>query len=406
MATVRKIFVEGANGEKVPRWQLSYVDERGKQKRRNFTLKGAADRARVKIEAAKDAGRPTSADPDMTVLTVGRRWADAFEDLVKQGYRERSTLVRYRRHFELHIAPLPVAAIPVGRLTGPDVVELRDALQQRLSLAMARKVLTSFGQALGFARSKGWLSTMPEEGVSIVRVDRIAPDAEPEFRVPPKEQLRLLLAAAGKMEDGGFSAAAVSLLLFAGLRMSELRGLPRRALFLTAQPPHLKVLQRADEFQTIGAPKSRAGRRRIDLPPRAVAALKAWLPNAPAGEMMLVFPAEGGRPQSYANLWNRWWLPLMQGAGLWRFEHSGPETAGGEGHAFTPVRAAPLFTPHQLRHAAASLLIEAGWHRRPKKLQGFMGHATLQQTLDTYGHLFPDADGASTADELEAALRG
>lgn len=44
------------------------------------------------------------------------------------------------------------------------------------------------------------------------------------------------------------------------------------------------------------------------------------------------------------------------------------------------------FTPHQLRHVAASMRIEMGWNQ--KELQEFMGHASLKMTMDTYGHLW------------------
>jgi hypothetical protein len=47
-------------------------------------------------------------------------------------------------------------------------------------------------------------------------------------------------------------------------------------------------------------------------------------------------------------------------------------------------------TFHRLWHTYASLLIEAGLH--PKVLQVCVGHASAAETMDTYGHLYPDAD--------------
>jgi integrase len=44
---------------------------------------------------------------------------------------------------------------------------------------------------------------------------------------------------------------------------------------------------------------------------------------------------------------------------------------------------------HDLRHFYASTLIGAGLH--PKVIQERLGHATIAETMDTYGHLFPDA---------------
>src|SRR5262249_56601458 len=45
------------------------------------------------------------------------------------------------------------------------------------------------------------------------------------------------------------------------------------------------------------------------------------------------------------------------------------------------------FRLHDLRHTAASLMIQAGYP--PKMLQEIMGHASITTTLDLYGHLYP-----------------
>ncbi|HEY5115652.1 MAG TPA: tyrosine-type recombinase/integrase [Nakamurella sp.] len=45
---------------------------------------------------------------------------------------------------------------------------------------------------------------------------------------------------------------------------------------------------------------------------------------------------------------------------------------------------------HDLRHFYASTLIAAGLH--PKTIQSRLGHASITETMDTYGHLFPEAE--------------
>jgi integrase len=45
---------------------------------------------------------------------------------------------------------------------------------------------------------------------------------------------------------------------------------------------------------------------------------------------------------------------------------------------------------HDLRHTAVALAVKAGAH--PKAIQARMGHASIQVTLDRYGHLFPEMD--------------
>lgn len=55
----------------------------------------------------------------------------------------------------------------------------------------------------------------------------------------------------------------------------------------------------------------------------------------------------------------------------------------------------------QLRHFYASLLIHAG--ESVKTVQVRLGHSSAVETLNTYGHLWHDADDR-TRDAVEAAL--
>jgi integrase len=52
---------------------------------------------------------------------------------------------------------------------------------------------------------------------------------------------------------------------------------------------------------------------------------------------------------------------------------------------------------HELRHTAASLMIDQG--ADPKLIQSQLGHSSISITYDVYGHLFPDR-----LDELAAKL--
>lgn len=44
---------------------------------------------------------------------------------------------------------------------------------------------------------------------------------------------------------------------------------------------------------------------------------------------------------------------------------------------------------HQLRHTCVSVLIAEG--ANPKEIQEWVGHASIEETMDTYGHWFPNA---------------
>jgi integrase len=82
---------------------------------------------------------------------------------------------------------------------------------------------------------------------------------------------------------------------------------------------------------------------------------------------------------------------------------------GDDGKPLTDAEGKPLrrhkYGLHAMRHACASLLIAQGW--QPKRLQAFMGHASIKLTYDVYGHLFTDAEGDQKAmAKLEGALLG
>lgn len=44
---------------------------------------------------------------------------------------------------------------------------------------------------------------------------------------------------------------------------------------------------------------------------------------------------------------------------------------------------------HDLRHTFAAYLVEGNVH--PKAMQRLLGHSSIRVTLDTYGHLLPEA---------------
>lgn len=58
-------------------------------------------------------------------------------------------------------------------------------------------------------------------------------------------------------------------------------------------------------------------------------------------------------------------------------------------------------TPHDLRHYYAALLIRHG--ESVKVVQARLGHATAGETLDTYAHLWPDAED-TTRDAIDSVL--
>jgi len=135
----------------------------------------------------------------------------------------------------------------------------------------------------------------------------------------------------------------------------------------------LRVRQRADAFNVIGVPKSRAGWREIPLSPLVVNTLREWRVACPKGPLGLVFPNTIGTLMHAADLSRLFWHPLMKLCGLV------DQVDGAE---------ITRYEFRLLRHVAASLFIEGG--ASPKRIQEIMGHSSIRVTYDIYGHLFKD----------------
>lgn len=172
--------------------------------------------------------------------------------------------------------------------------------------------------------------------------------------------------------------------IFTGMRASEVRGLGWDAFDVEAGVLHVR--QRADRYNRLGPPKSRAGRRDIPLAPMVKNALREWKLLCPKSKQGLVFPNEQGEPLWHTNLYIQCFQKLLSACGLVvKKEESSVASESIENSAALQHG---LYNFHSLRHAAASLFIEQGWS--PKKVQMVMGHSSIQVTFDVYGHLFPD----------------
>jgi integrase len=125
-----------------------------------------------------------------------------------------------------------------------------------------------------------------------------------------------------------------------------------------------------------GPVKTSASRRTVTLPPFLCSELAQHLTDHPPSPEGFVFQSANGAQIHRSNWRRRVWLPAVRAAGL-------------DGFRF-----------HDLRHTHAALLIEQNEH--PKVIQACLGHASINTTLDTYGHLFEGLDAAA-ADRLDDA---
>ncbi len=372
--SVRKRKWATSKGEQREAWIVDYVDQEGNRAIQTFDKKKEADSFWANVRTSVERGDHIAPSKSETVADAAERWIKR----VEADGREATTVRQYRQHIDLHIKPR-IGALKVSTLTETRMELFRDDLLAGMSRPMARKVLTSVKSIMRTAKRP--------QVVSNVKIPRDKRERKLELGVdiPTRDEIQRLLVAA---EGGDLQRRALlAVVVFCGLRASELRGLRWRDVDL--KHAELHVRQRADRYNVIGQPKSEASVRSLDLGPKVVSVLKEWKLACPKGEGDLVFPTGKGDVEHHKNML-RGLAPVMTAAGL--------TDKGGE----------PKYALHSLRHYFASWCINpksaGGRELPPKNVQQLLGHSSIVMTLDRYGHLFPRGNDRAELAAAEASL--
>ena len=374
MASIRKRVRAAASGEEKVAWVADYFDQHRKRHLKTFPTRKAATAWLTETQGEVARGVHTPERQSINVYEAALLWLQrgTVEGL------EKGTIKSYERLVRLHIGPSKIGNVRLALLSTPMIESWRDQLVARLSRRLARKVLGTFKGILSEAQRRGLVA---QNAALPVRVDAKKRDQrklEVGRDIPGKPEIQQILTALSGARWARHRPLFVTA-IFTGMRASELRGLPWSAVDFDKKT--ITVRQRADEWGTIGQPKSHAGQREIPMSPAVLNTLRESRLACPKGELDLVFPNTLGKVEPLTNITYRVWRPLQRAIGL--VDETGE----------------PLFNFHALRHFAASLWIELGFS--PKRLQVLLGHSSVQMTFDRYGHLFP-----STEDEHERFARG
>lgn len=366
MATIRKRTLPSGKTA----WLASYTDGGGGRRFRQFPTKKEADAFLTQARSQVAAGVHTPDSVSPTVAEAAEMWLKRCE----RDKLEATTIRQYRTHVNLHIVPR-IGGTKLSRITAPSVNAFVDLLlADGRSREMCKRVLVSLSAIVTDAQRRGLVTVNNVRSATPVKRSK-REDTRPEM--PTKAELKAIIDATPDRWR-----PMILTLIFTGLRGSELRGLLWEDVDL--RKGVLIVRRRADRFNNFGPPKSKAGLRDIPLSPILLHTLKAWKLACPIGKLGLVFPTGAGGVETHGNILSRVFWPIQVAAGVVVMIDGKDE----QGRAVTVPDA--KFSLHALRHAAAALWIEQGLS--PKRIQGLMGHASIQQTFDQYGYLFEARD--------------
>jgi integrase len=311
-------------------------------------------------------------EDNATVREYLERW---LEDSVRGSVRG-STFESYRRQARRYLIPA-LGRVKLRKLTHVHVQHLYREMQDRgLSARTVQYTHAVLHRALKQPRRWNMVPLNVAEAVDVPKVER------EDMRPLDARQTKQLLGAA---QDAGDTLEALWVLaVHTGMRPGELLALKWEDVDIEAASLQVKrTLSTTGEFT---APKTKRSRRRIDLGPACVSALKehrkAQLEKrlkraGPWQDHGLVFPSSVGTPLSHRNV-VRAFKGALKRAGL-------PEAT----------------RLYDLRHTCATLMLSRNVHA--KYVQELLGHASIALTLDTYSHVLPGMDGG-IATAVEDAL--
>jgi integrase len=379
--SVRKRSWKTGKGASREAWVIDYTDQLGRRCHKTFAKKRDADAYHAKVAVDVKAGVHTAESRSITVAEAGDLWLKGRE----AAGVERTSLANYQRHLKLHIVPF-IGATKLSALTVPFIHAFEDRLRDEgRSTHTTRTVLVSLSCILAEAQARGLVAqnvahSRRREKLNGHRRCRLEVGRD----IPTPAEIRAISGQLAAMANPRLRPLILTA-IFTGLRASELRGL--RWSDVNLDRSTIQVRQRADAHGTIGMPKSKDGTRTVPLPPIVTNVLREWRLASGAGE--LVFPNKSGRPLNYKIVTREAWHPVQVAAGV--VDASGKPKYPGL---------------HSLRHFYASWCInrraDGGLELPIKVVQARLGHASIQMTADTYGHLFPRTDDGS---ELAAAER-
>jgi integrase len=335
-------------------YRARFRDPAGVQQSRTFGKKAEADNWLA--EQISAAARGEYVDPSAGKVLLSEY---AAKWLAMQPHRP-STAAQAKSRLTCHIVPA-LGSRPIGRIRRSEVQAFVGRMNADLAPSTVEAVYRLLATIMRAAVEDRLIPQTPCRRISLPRVD--GRQVEP---MQPEQMVRLIEGMTPRYRPAVVAAAGL------GLRQGELFGLTvdrvdwlRRTVRVDRQLLAVKA-----GVPTFGPPKTPASVRTLPAPSIVLEALTEHLREHGEGPERLIFTNTLGSPVARNRAADAWAAAIKR---------AGIEATGW----------------HDLRHFYASLLIQAG--ESVKVVQKRLGHKSAVETLDTYGHLWPDSEDATRA---------
>lgn len=374
------VFRRETDGKWLGVLELGRDPRTGRRVRRTVTAATRREAVERLRQLRRDAEQGAiDADPRTTVAQWARRWLEHVayrRDVI--GDLRPNTASSYERLARIHVID-QLGAKRLTKLTPGDVERACGRwLDAGLAPSSVAKVVQVLRMMLDHAVREGALVANPVARAQVPRQTR-----EPAAVLATHDIERIFTATAGTTD-----AALWAMFALAGLRLGEGLGLAEGDVDLHAGT--VRVRRTLLHDRTFGPPKSVRGERGVPIPDRLVELLQRH--RALVAEQRLaasewvetdaLFPTRRGTYPLSRNVQRRF-RRLVERLDL-------PDGT----------------SPHTLRHTWASTLLTSGV---PIFLVSrYAGHATIQTTVDQYGHLLPGDDTSAKLirETLDGRFRG
>jgi len=349
----KRFFKKPKNGINYSYSVIYYVNGKPKWETVGSSLKDA-QRLLAKRLAEVNSGtyfKPT----DVTFQEIVQRWLETKQSRVKP-----STYRGYKGDLYYHIMPVFANSLLIN-IVREKIEQLLIKIRKNRSASTTNNVRLLLQMIFKYAKSLKYIAENPVEEIKPFPLEH----KEMDFLNP--EEIRRFFQHSQEPFKTLFLAAIMT-----GMRRGELLGLQwgdidwnsntifvRRSLYWLMNNENFNSDQRWRFIQ----PKSKRSMRAIVMSPKLKKALEIHRISATISSHDLIFCNSDGNPLDPDNMVKREFHSTLRFAGLRKVRF------------------------HDLRHSYCSLLISQG--ENIKFIQSQLGHASIQTTIDRYGHLLP-----------------